>query len=373
MPCHKPHLKQIIFLIVFVLLTSVAINLGPILFQSQAKGFYKIPLIFFYYLFLILLCSRNVFLNIFLYLLLIIGLMIGYYSYQFSIEKFDSIALITALSNFKIYSGYFISLPVIIFITIYSILYLYATQVSKKIQLSKKIIILLLIYIAVISFFEKKYFPQSIFGRLSYLSEQFNMPEKIDLSKKYLFQDGTDDITLVLIRTDSIRSDKLGLNNYQRNTTPMLSNLGNQIISFKNVHSFRNSTDTSLGFIYTRFLGNEDKLNFKEKSFISIFNHLNYQTSYISINDQEIGIPQTNPASGIALEAKLVFNQRNIEKKSNYGVIYQESYKGIDGLTHIKFLDLLHQGLLGNKSMSVISHCCAAHASWDYLDRKSVV
>ncbi len=92
----------------------------------------------------------------------------------------------------------------------------------------------------------------------------------------------TDDkpLTVVFVLGESLRPDHLGLNGYQRNTTPLLSK--EDIISFKNIHTEYTYTNRSLPHILTR----ADSLNpdraFTEESFVSMFNSCNYYTVWLA-------------------------------------------------------------------------------------------
>jgi glucan phosphoethanolaminetransferase (alkaline phosphatase superfamily) len=79
---------------------------------------------------------------------------------------------------------------------------------------------------------------------------------------------------------ESLRADHLSFNGYERNTTPYLSQ--EDIISFPNIYSEYTYTDISLSHILTRADSLDSDLAYKERSFIDLFKHCGYYTTWLA-------------------------------------------------------------------------------------------
>ncbi|HEY4543082.1 MAG TPA: phosphoethanolamine transferase, partial [Tissierellaceae bacterium] len=94
--------------------------------------------------------------------------------------------------------------------------------------------------------------------------------------------------TVVLILGETTRGDKLGINGYDRNTTPLLSQY--DIISYDNTISNAAYTLLSTPIILTRSRGESKSSIYPEKSIISAFKEAGYYTYYITyLNKVHIG------------------------------------------------------------------------------------
>ena len=96
-----------------------------------------------------------------------------------------------------------------------------------------------------------------------------------------------DNINIVLILGESVRSKNLGLNNYYRNTTPLLKKQEN-LISYPNVFTPLTYTAISIPQIVTnQSIYNQNNFNKKFYSIYSILNNLNYTTTWIGNQSPE--------------------------------------------------------------------------------------
>ena len=84
----------------------------------------------------------------------------------------------------------------------------------------------------------------------------------------------------VLAIGESMRFDKLSLNGYNRNTTPLLDNTNN-LISFKNYYSTACLTMFSVPQIVTRATPLDYELNYKEKGIVQAFKDVGFKTYVI--------------------------------------------------------------------------------------------
>lgn len=89
----------------------------------------------------------------------------------------------------------------------------------------------------------------------------------------------TDTLTVVLILGEALRADHLSLNNYQRETTPLLKK--RDVISFPNIYSEWTYTNKSLPHILTRADSANYQPAYTEQSIISLFKKCNYKTYWI--------------------------------------------------------------------------------------------
>ena len=87
-------------------------------------------------------------------------------------------------------------------------------------------------------------------------------------------------LTVTFVLGESLRADHLGINGYERNTTPYLSN--EDIISFTNIYCEETYTNTALPRILTRADSLYPERAYTERSFIDLFNACNYHTSWLA-------------------------------------------------------------------------------------------
>ena len=116
-----------------------------------------------------------------------------------------------------------------------------------------------------------------------YLSERQEI--KTERPSVFSYATTSEDLIVVAIIGEALRSDHLHCNGYKRQTTPRLEQLG--IVSFDNIYSEYIHTNRSVPHILTR----ADSLNpdraFSEPSFIDVFKAADYQTTFIANQNPE--------------------------------------------------------------------------------------
>lgn len=111
-----------------------------------------------------------------------------------------------------------------------------------------------------VQYIKKKAIPRQIPQSISY-----TIPQNIDV---------------VFIIGESVRSDHLQLNGYHRQTTPFLSRRQN-IYSFNNIYTPYGFTSQSVPYIMTRSDNNNPSRDLTETSFVSIFDSYHFNTVWI--------------------------------------------------------------------------------------------
>ncbi|MDH6534755.1 DUF1705 domain-containing protein [Parabacteroides sp. 52] len=89
-----------------------------------------------------------------------------------------------------------------------------------------------------------------------------------------------DDLIVVFVLGESLRPDHLGINGYERNTTPLLSQ--EDIISFPHIYTEFTYTNRSVPYILTRADSTDYGRAFTEKSFVNLFNACDYYTVWLA-------------------------------------------------------------------------------------------
>ena len=133
---------------------------------------------------------------------------------------------------------------------------------------------------------------------------------KTDLTKKYSFKFDSDEnkpLTLVLIIGESMRGSTVSENNM-----PLIHGRKNLVL-FKNAKSSETSTRESIPYMLTSAKSPNIEQSLSEKSVISIFKSLGFETSWIG-NQGIFGVFETSFAS-IALEADYVITKLELRKK----------------------------------------------------------
>lgn len=125
------------------------------------------------------------------------------------------------------------------------------------------------------------YFPISyLHSTYLYIASKYQNHSKIDISKKYQFiNNAPDNILGVLVIGESARYDHFGLNGYQRDTTPHLSQIKN-LFSFK-AESSANATYLSVPSMLTMTTRQNIEEAVNQTTFLSVFTKLGFQTSWI--------------------------------------------------------------------------------------------
>lgn len=133
-----------------------------------------------------------------------------------------------------------------------------------------------------------QHFPTSIYTNLveyNRLNANRNLPRmNPDSTLNYT---SNEDITVVFVIGESLRSDHLSLNGYNRNTTPHLSRLNN-LISLANIYSEYTYTNPSVAHIMTRADSvNTERAN-TERSFVAQFNTSGFYTAWLANQDAAV-------------------------------------------------------------------------------------
>ncbi|MEN9895215.1 MAG: Phosphoethanolamine transferase eptA [Pseudomonadota bacterium] len=115
-------------------------------------------------------------------------------------------------------------------------------------------------------------------------------------------------LTVAFVIGESARPDHFGLYGYNRNTTPLLAK-ENNVIAFSDVKSCGTLTLVSVPCFMTRETPKTLGLSRQEKSFVSIFKALGFQTTWISEQAEFSGI--NTIVASIAKEADDVLFQEN--------------------------------------------------------------
>nr|WP_319401902.1 sulfatase-like hydrolase/transferase [uncultured Carboxylicivirga sp.] len=89
-----------------------------------------------------------------------------------------------------------------------------------------------------------------------------------------------DSLKVILIIGESVRNDHLTINGYSKNTTPCL--IQDNVIPLPRMRSLYSYTAASLPQLLTRADSINDKREYTERSFISVFKRCNYNTYWIA-------------------------------------------------------------------------------------------
>ncbi|WP_455638152.1 sulfatase-like hydrolase/transferase [Parabacteroides sp.] len=89
-----------------------------------------------------------------------------------------------------------------------------------------------------------------------------------------------EEVTVVFVLGESLRPDHLGLNGYERNTTPLLAK--EEVISFPYVYTEQTYTNRSVPHLLTRADSTDYSRAYTEKSFVSFFNACDFYTVWLA-------------------------------------------------------------------------------------------
>lgn len=89
-----------------------------------------------------------------------------------------------------------------------------------------------------------------------------------------------EEVTVVFVLGESLRPDHLGLNGYERNTTPLLSERG--VISFPFIYTEQTYTNRSVPHLLTRADSTDYSRAYEEKSFVNLFNACGFYTVWLA-------------------------------------------------------------------------------------------
>lgn len=114
-----------------------------------------------------------------------------------------------------------------------------------------------------------------------YLSLQKDKNVKRDTFDNVEASAPADSLTVVFVIGESLRSDHLGINGYERETTPMLSQEPN-LVSFPNITTTAFYTMLSMPRLLTRSDDNNLEKHDDEQSFLPLFRKAGFHTSWIA-------------------------------------------------------------------------------------------
>lgn len=337
---------------------------------------FNIPnlLIFFYlgditsfllsiYFLLVLFLYKNCYVKIFFTINFLLYPFYILYIYIYKRMPDENILMVLLESNFKeiySYAGDYIISKIVGYILYVSLVIYFFSSIYKNIVVSKKIkttitigfIFLVIslsflnkdfkdenykddfeIYKPNISFsLLKKTFPLNFYISVNDLFFQEYFIKK-QVNKSFIFnvidkEKNHKNKNIILVIGESSRRNNWGLNNYSRNTNPLLMGRKN-IVNFDNMLSISNITRSSIPMMLTRKKEKDvDRFYFNESSVISLFNQVGYETSWLSMQ-QQYGFFE-NTTSIYSKEAMNTFflNNANYDVKGNfdYGVIGKLKY-----------------------------------------------
>ena len=131
--------------------------------------------------------------------------------------------------------------------------------------------------------------------------------EKVDVFENYKFKFNNKGVKIVLVLGKSARGDRFAINGYKRNVTPKLAEVSN-LVSFTDAYSLGTYTIPGLKSIFKlHALENEN-------TFISIFNNLGFETSWMSMQSF------VNDVNTIASEVQRLMTREIILQNNNYDI-----------------------------------------------------
>ncbi len=98
----------------------------------------------------------------------------------------------------------------------------------------------------------------------------------------------TSPLLVILVIGETLRADHLGLNGYERNTTPQLSKLRPHLLSFTDVASTANYTNAAIHNLLTR------AERHGTTSLVSVFREAGFKTAWISNQDSDTFAPDAD-------------------------------------------------------------------------------
>lgn len=181
-------------------------------------------------------------------------------------------------------------------------------------------------------------------------SKMFNhlgLHNKIGEFKNVTAQSNPSKQLYVLVIGESTTRHKMGIYGYKRKTTPLLSELGNELKVYTNVISPATHTIPSLSELLTRY--DLNKLNYKgDGSVIQLMNQAGFNTYWIS-NQRPVGLNENLITKIASASTKTYFlNSKNYNLTTPY-----------DNVVLPKLQELLSQDL--NKTFIII-HLLGTHA-----------
>lgn len=199
------------------------------------------------------------------------------------------------------------------------------------------------------------YLPYNIIWSIKEYNKKYKkqldrLNNKTDLTKKHSFKFNSNDsepLTVIMIIGESMRGSTVSQKNM-----PLIHNRKNLVL-FKNAISSETSTRESIPYMLTSAKPPNIEQSLGEKSFISIFKNLGFETSWIG-NQGIFGVFETSFAS-IVLEADYVITKSELRKTFPNNQIIDEYL--------ISFIDKRLHSYKGN-SLTVM-HLLGSHWRFD--------
>lgn len=149
---------------------------------------------------------------------------------------------------------------------------------------------------------------------------------------------------IILVIGEAVRYDHLGINGYERNTTPYLSQQNN-LISFNKVYSQANLTAYSVPLILSRATADDSERAYREKSVSEAFQEAGYLSGYIN---KQISLP---------IESRIM-------RFSDYSFQYSKSLD-VDGCYDVEMIDKLKE-YVSDTSQFFTLHMLGNHFRYEY-------
>lgn len=288
---------------------------------------------------------------LFIAILSIIGVTSNFFIFNFR-KGFDEGVLNDLLAVEAEQTAEYINMPIIVsafigFILIYSLLHKYLHK--DRYRESKKLTACILVLCTIVLSFPTKgftneswgytlvnYLPYNLVWAVRDYSKKYSkhrtlLNNKLDLSTKHSFEfnaKDNDPLTVVMIIGESMRGSIISPRNM-----PLIHSRDN-VVFFKNATSATTATRESLPFMLTSATFPDIEGSLGEKSFISIFKSLGFETSWIG--NQGLYSFYESPYASIALEADHVITNMDLRK------IYRE-LRTVDGHLVPQFINRLSQ------------------------------
>ena len=355
-------------LLVFAILLLISLNI--IFVQGSLTPEYKFPIILssigFSIFFVAVISVNRIFFTSFFIIVLFFGTLLAYFKFFFGIDFNESVLesiFNTDHEEASTFINYELLLWMIAFWLIPTFVFIQKSNLLK-IDFKKKIITsFLLSLVGAMVFYTPlllidkgnpvvflqhasaiNLYPANFMRtlRVYYKNVKFKEMNNIKRNpfKDYKFEFNDTGVKIVLVLGESARSDRF--NNYKRNVIPNLAKIQN-LISFTNAYSLGTYTIVGLKNIFKLHpLENEN-------TFISIFNDLGFETSWISMQSF------VHDINNIASEAKKLITKEIIVQNNNYDVKDEN------------LIPYLQQTLEDNKDKNqlIILHTQGSHRTYD--------
>lgn len=224
-----------------------------------------------------------------------IGSIIAYFRYAYKVSLTPMIIDAT-LHNDTRTSLDLISFELILFVVIsVAISIVFVIYRFKEINLSKSylhIIPSLFLFVVLLNSSHRlqnslaNRFPLNVYYNVKAYHELNNekIKEKINPDTLFMCENRTDSLIVAFVIGESLRADHLSLNEYERETNPLLSKRTN-IFSLSHIYTEYSYTNRSIPHILTRADSIYIERAFNEMSFIPFFNKCGFYSSWISNQD----------------------------------------------------------------------------------------